>query len=117
MFVKAYELLVHTPQDKLPLAMRLFNKCATEVCEGQQYDMDFEVRDNVSIPEYIEMIRLKTAVLLGFSLSFGAMLSGASEEDYTALKEFGDNVGVGFQLQDDLLDTFGTQAAVGKTNA
>lgn len=115
MFVKAYELLVHTPADKLPIAMRLFNTCAQEVCEGQQYDMDFEIRDDVTIEEYIEMIRLKTAVLLGFSLSFGALLAGASEADYTALKQFGDHVGIGFQLQDDLLDAFGTQAAVGKT--
>lgn len=115
MFVKAYDLLAFTTPEKLPLALRLFNKCATEVCEGQQYDMDFETRDDVTIPEYIEMIRLKTAVLLGFSLSYGAILGDASEEDYNALKEFGEQIGIGFQLQDDYLDAFGTQAAVGKT--
>lgn len=115
MFVKAYDLLAFTSPEKLPLALRLFNKCATEVCEGQQFDMDFETRDDVTIPEYIEMIRLKTAVLLGFSLSLGSILADASEQDYTALKEFGEQIGIGFQLQDDYLDAFGEQAAVGKT--
>ena len=115
MFVKAYELLAHTPKEQLPLVLRLFNTCAQEVCEGQQYDMDFETRDDVTIPEYIEMIRLKTAVLLGYSLALGAILGGSTEKDYLALQKFGEYIGIGFQLQDDLLDTFGKTAAVGKT--
>jgi len=115
MFVKAYELLAHTPKEHLPLALRLFNTCAKEVCEGQQYDMDFETRDDVTIPEYLEMIRLKTAVLLGYSLALGAILGGSTEKDYKALQKFGEYIGIGFQLQDDLLDTFGKTAAVGKT--
>lgn len=115
MMVKAYELLSHVEKDKLRKSLQDFNKCAVEVCEGQQYDMDFETRADVQIEEYIEMIRLKTAVLLGFSLSFGAFLGNAPEKDVEALKQFGDNIGIGFQLQDDLLDTFGKEAAVGKT--
>lgn len=114
-FVIAYQLLAHCEAKKLPEALRLFNICATEVCQGQQYDMDFEAREDVSIPEYLEMIRLKTAVLLGFSLSLGALLADAPQEDVNALKEFGELIGIGFQLQDDYLDAFGTQAAVGKT--
>ena len=115
MLVKAYDLLAETEVSKLTKSLLLFNTCAREVCEGQQYDMDFETRSDVSIPEYIEMIRLKTAVLLGFSLSFGAFLCGASEDDRLALKEFGEQIGIGFQLQDDYLDAFGAKAAVGKT--
>jgi len=115
MMVKAYELLLKIPQDKLSVCLEKFNQIALEVCEGQQLDMDFEVLGNVSIDEYLEMIRLKTAVLLGFSLSLGARLGGASEKDVEALKQFGDTIGVGFQLQDDLLDAFGHQAEVGKT--
>jgi geranylgeranyl diphosphate synthase, type II len=115
MMVKAYELLLNVEQNKLAGAIQKFNLTAVEVCEGQQYDMDFETRDNVSIEEYIEMIRLKTAVLLGFSLSFGAYLANAPVKDQEALKQFGDLIGIGFQLQDDYLDTFGAQAEVGKT--
>ena len=114
MLVKAYELLASVGAEKLPEALRLFNKCATEVCEGQQYDMDFETRTDVSKEEYLHMIKLKTAVLLGFSLRLGAIIGGASEEDAVLLEEFGVKVGIGFQLKDDLLDVFGDQEKVGK---
>ncbi len=115
MLVKAYELLLNIETDKLAQSIKNFNQVAVEVCEGQQLDMDFESRNDVKIEEYIEMIRLKTAVLLGFSLSFGAYLADAPAPDVVSLKQFGDLIGIGFQLQDDLLDTFGEQAEVGKT--
>lgn len=114
MFVKAYETLAKIDPQYLPEALRLFNQCSVEVCEGQQLDMDFETRDNVSVDEYIEMIRLKTAVLLGFSLRLGALIAGANEEDQVLLENFGQKIGIGFQLKDDLLDVFGEQAKVGK---
>jgi geranylgeranyl diphosphate synthase type II len=115
MMVKAYQLLSKVSENKLFISLERFNQTAIEVCEGQQLDMDFETRNNVTIEEYIEMIRLKTAVLLGFSLSFGAILADASQKDVDTLKQFGDNIGIGFQLQDDLLDAFGKEAEVGKT--
>lgn len=114
MFVKAYETLSQIEPQYLPEALRLFNKCSVEVCEGQQLDMDFETRNNVTVDEYIEMIRLKTAVLLGFSLRLGALIAGANEEQQLLLENFGQKIGIGFQLKDDLLDVFGEQAKVGK---
>ncbi len=114
MFVKAYETLAQIDSKYLPEALRLFNKCSVEVCEGQQLDMDFETRNNVSVDEYIEMIRLKTAVLLGFSLRLGALIAGADEEQQLLLENFGQKIGIAFQLKDDLLDVFGEQAKVGK---
>ena len=92
----------------------LFSRTALEVCEGQQYDMDFEERDDVSTEAYLEMIRLKTAVLLGCALQLGAMSGGASEADQEALYAFGINLGMAFQLQDDYLDAFGDPAVFGK---
>ena len=114
MLVRAYDLLLHTSPDLLPETIKCFNKCAAEVCEGQQIDMNFESRDDVHEEEYLEMIRLKTAVLLGFSLEFGAILAGAGMEDRRALREFGTLAGIGFQLKDDLLDVYGDEAKVGK---
>ncbi|WMJ71781.1 polyprenyl synthetase family protein [Cytophagaceae bacterium ABcell3] len=114
MFVKAYDLLLEADKEHLPEAIRLFNKCAAEVCEGQQHDMNFESREMVSEEEYLHMIKLKTAVLLGFSLRLGALLSGASKKDAELLEEAGINIGLGFQLKDDLLDVFGEQNKVGK---
>ena len=98
----------------LPEIIKLFNKGASEVCEGQQLDMIFEDRDVVSEDEYIEMIRLKTAVLLGMSLQLGALLAGASQQDQQAICEFGVNIGIGFQLKDDLLDVYADQEKFGK---
>jgi geranylgeranyl diphosphate synthase type II len=107
MMVKAYELLVHVDPQYLPRALELFNTCAIEVCEGQQMDMNFETQDQVHIDEYLEMIRLKTAVLLGFSLELGGLLAGAGGQEQQRLNEFGIDLGMSFQLMDDHLDTFG----------
>ncbi|SFG67189.1 polyprenyl synthetase family protein [Pontibacter chinhatensis] len=114
MLVRAYELLLNVEPEKLPLVLRLFSRTASEVCEGQQLDMTFERREQVSIPEYIHMITLKTAVLVGFSLELGAILQGAPQADAEHLKAFGDNVGIAFQLRDDLLDVYGDKAKFGK---
>jgi geranylgeranyl diphosphate synthase, type II len=114
MLVKAYQLLLGVEQDKLARVLHLFSNTAAEVCEGQQLDMNFEHRDAVSIKEYIHMISLKTAVLLGFSLELGAVLQGASDNDAGHLKLFGDNIGIAFQLRDDLLDVYGDKAKFGK---
>lgn len=115
MLVRAYEqLLKYCPQDKLPLVLKKFNKCAAEVCEGQQHDMNFEKQSIVSEAEYIDMIRQKTAVLLGFSLEYGGILANADEKDVETLYQMGVNVGIGFQLMDDLLDVYADQAKFGK---
>jgi geranylgeranyl diphosphate synthase, type II len=107
MMVKAYELLSHVPKDMLPTILTKFNTCAQEVCEGQQKDMDFEKLPSVTVDEYLDMIRQKTAVLLGFSLEMGAILAGAPKEESDKLYEVGVNLGLAFQLQDDLLDLYG----------
>ena len=114
MLVQVYDMLSGLPPEKLKEVLPAFNKTAREVCEGQQLDMNFEKRSTVHEKEYIEMIRLKTAVLLGFSLQFGAMLADAPKADQQALYKFGTAVGIGFQLKDDLLDVFGDQEKFGK---
>lgn len=114
MLVKVYDMFLSLPGDQLKEVLTLFNKTASEVCEGQQMDMDFEAMKKVSEKQYLEMIRLKTAVLLGFSLELGAILAGAPEKDRKALYEFGVNIGVGFQLMDDLLDVYADQKKFGK---
>jgi geranylgeranyl diphosphate synthase type II len=114
MLIRAYDLLLDTTPALLPEVMRLFNKTAAEVCEGQQFDMNFETYQTVHEDEYIEMIRLKTAVLLGMALQLGAVLAGAEKGDAQKLYDFGVNIGVGFQLKDDLLDVFADQAKFGK---
>ncbi|GAA0880317.1 polyprenyl synthetase family protein [Algoriphagus jejuensis] len=114
MLIRAYDLLLGTASESLPEVMRLFNKTAAEVCEGQQYDMNFEKYETVHEDEYLNMIRLKTAVLLGLALQLGAILAGAEKEDGQRLYDFGVNIGVGFQLKDDLLDIFADQAKFGK---
>ena len=113
-FVKAYELLVKAPSGDLREIITAFNNCALGVCEGQQLDMNFESLQTVTETEYIGMIRLKTAILLGFSLKLGAMLAEASEKHADLLYDFGCNVGIGFQLMDDLLDVYGDQEKFGK---
>jgi geranylgeranyl diphosphate synthase type II len=115
MLILVYEelLKIQDPVQKANV-LNLFTQTAKEVCEGQQYDIDFENRDDVSIEDYILMIKLKTAVLLACALKIGAMLGGASEEDAQYLYDFGINIGISFQIQDDLLDTYGEQARVGK---
>lgn len=114
MLIEAYKLLAGVPADKLPKAMQLFNKMATEICEGQQYDVDFEQMEEVAIEDYLMMIRLKTAVLLGTALRMGAYIAGAKEEEQEALYGFGINIGMAFQIQDDILDVWGDPVTFGK---
>lgn len=114
MLVKVYDLFLDLDGDVLKEVLRIFNQCAAEVCEGQQWDMEFETKTKVTEAQYIEMIRLKTAVLLGFSLELGALLANANSEERKALKEFGTNIGIGFQLKDDLLDVYADKNKFGK---
>jgi geranylgeranyl diphosphate synthase type II len=114
MLIEAYKLLSQVPANKLPQALNLFNQTATEVCEGQQYDVDFEQEDHVEIDDYLKMIRLKTAVLLGAALQMGALIAGASQAEQEALYQFGINIGLAFQIQDDILDVWGDPATFGK---
>jgi geranylgeranyl diphosphate synthase, type II len=114
MLVRVYDLFLSLEDKKLKEVLRIFNQCAAEVCEGQQWDMEFETKKKVTEAQYIEMIRLKTAVLLGFGLELGALLADASMEDRKALREFGINIGIGFQLKDDLLDVYADKKKFGK---
>jgi len=115
MFILAYKYLAQTDSTILPEIIEIFNKAALEVCEGQQYDMNFETAKNISIPDYLNMIRLKTAVLLGASLMIGAVIGGAkNQEDKKNIYSFGENIGLAFQLKDDLLDVFGNEKKFGK---
>lgn len=114
MLIVAYEYLNKICTELLPRTLTLFNKTAKEVCEGQQMDMDFETTSNVKLGDYIEMIRLKTSVLLAASFAIGAILGDASQKDCDLLYEFGLNLGIGFQLQDDYLDAFGDSKKFGK---
>lgn len=114
LFVKAYELLTQQPTGDLRFLIEIFNRTAIEVCEGQQLDMDFESRKDVSVDEYIEMIRLKTSVLLGCALEFGAVTSNASKEDCAHIYDFGVNIGLAFQIQDDILDLYADPEKFGK---
>jgi len=114
MLIEAYKLLSGVPTDKLPKVLQLFNKMATEICEGQQYDVDFESQEQVTIDEYLKMIRLKTSVLLANALQIGAYIAGADEQAQEALYEFGINIGLAFQIQDDILDVWGDPKTFGK---
>ncbi len=114
MMVRAYDLLLDVDKDKLADVLKAFNHCAAEVCEGQQWDMNYESRSTVSEEEYLRMIRQKTAVLLGFSLQLGGMLADAPADDCQLLHDFGVNIGTSFQLKDDLLDVYAEQAKFGK---
>ena len=114
MLIEAYHLLEGVPQQYLPQLLKLFTKTATEICEGQQYDVDFEQRDDVQINDYIEMIRLKTSVLLAAALQGGAIIGGATEAQQQALYNYGIHLGLAFQIQDDLLDCFGNPETFGK---
>ncbi|MGC3943307.1 MAG: polyprenyl synthetase family protein [Chryseolinea sp.] len=114
MLVKVYDMLLSLDPMLLPKVLAAFNRCASQVCEGQQWDMEFERQLKVSEADYINMIRLKTSVLIGFSLELGGMLAGASDSDCRALRMFGTNIGIGFQLQDDYLDAYADPSKFGK---
>lgn len=114
MLIEAYKEIAKIESAYLPEVLELFSVTATEICCGQQYDMEFEQRMDVSISEYLEMIRLKTAVLLACALKEGAIVGGASKADAESLYDFGINVGLGFQLKDDLLDVYGDSESFGK---
>ena len=114
MFAQSYEYLNKVSAGQVQKIFQLFNKTAKEVCEGQQLDMDFEKKENVRLDEYLNMITLKTSVLLAASLQLGAVLGGAGEGNQNHLYEFGKNLGIAFQVQDDYLDAFGDPQKFGK---
>lgn len=114
MNILAWRYFLKTSHPHLHEILQVFEKTSMEICEGQQYDMDFEERNDVSIKEYLEMIRLKTAVLIGCALKIGALYGNASDNDMELLYNFGINIGLAFQLRDDLLDAYGDIATFGK---
>ena len=114
MLILAYRLMAQCPADKLPQVLGIFTETTMEICEGQQWDMEFEKRMDVKVDEYVEMIRLKTSVLLAAALKIGACLAGAPEEDARKLYDFGMKMGLAFQLQDDWLDVYGDPKVFGK---
>ncbi|QQL50930.1 polyprenyl synthetase family protein [Mucilaginibacter ginkgonis] len=114
MLVEGYKLMMQVDDRILRPVMEIFNTTATAVCEGQQIDMQFEEQDNVVIGDYLEMIRLKTAVVLGGALKIGALIGGADKQDADLLYRFGEQLGIAFQLQDDILDVYGDPEKFGK---
>ena len=114
MLINAYQLFENYEGDVFRKLAQLFSKTAIEVCEGQQYDVDFETRDDVTIPEYLKMIEYKTAVLVGAAMKMGAIIANVSQEEQNNIYEFGKNLGIAFQLQDDYLDAFGDPKTFGK---
>ena len=114
MLVQAYQLMAEVDNTIVKQVLAVFSKAAIEVCEGQQWDMDFETQSDVSIPDYLKMIEYKTAVLLGAALQIGGITAGASKEEQNHLYAFGRDLGIAFQLKDDLLDAFGDAETFGK---
>jgi len=114
MLIMAYQLFENYDSETFQKLVKLFSKTALEVCEGQQYDIDFEERNDVTIEEYLKMIELKTSVLIGCALKMGAIVANASENDQDYIYEFGKNLGIAFQLQDDYLDAFADPKTFGK---
>ena len=114
MLIMAYQLFENYEAETFQALAKLFSKTAIEVCEGQQYDVDFETRNDVTIPEYLKMIEYKTAVLVGAAMKMGAIVAKASKNDQKSIYEFGKNLGIAFQLQDDFLDAFGNPETFGK---
>ena len=114
MLILSYHLIAQAPEDKLAAVLNEFNKMTLEICEGQQYDIEFETQSDVKAESYLHMISLKTAALLASSMKIGAILAGASDEDINHIYDFGLNVGLAFQLQDDYLDVYGDTKVFGK---
>lgn len=114
MLILSYRLMSDCPKDKLHEVLRVFTETTMEICEGQQWDMEFETRLDVTVDEYIEMIRLKTSVLLAAALKIGALMADASQADAEMLYDFGIKMGLAFQLQDDYLDIYGNPEVFGK---
>ena len=114
MLIKAYQALEEYEYPLFLKLIKLLNKTALKVCEGQQYDIDFEEKEDVNQNDYLEMIRLKTAVLIGCALKMGALIADASEDDLEAIYEFGELLGIAFQIQDDYLDVYGDSISFGK---
>lgn len=114
MLILAYQLFENYKPETFQSLAKLFSKTALEVCEGQQYDIDFETRDDVTIAEYLKMIEYKTAVLVGAAMKMGAIVAEATDEDQNTIYQFGKNLGIAFQLQDDYLDAFGDPKTFGK---
>lgn len=114
MLILSYQLMADCPNEKLKEVLEVFTRTTMEICEGQQWDMEFETRSDVTVNEYVEMIRLKTSVLLAAALKIGAYLANAPEEDANQLYEFGQKMGLAFQLQDDYLDVYGDPKVFGK---
>ena len=114
MSIESYKLLAKAPASVLPKALELFSTTAAEVCEGQQYDMDFENEENVPMEDYLKMIGLKTAVLIACSAKLGALIAGASEDECNLLYKYGYDLGLAFQIADDWLDTYADPKVFGK---
>ena len=114
MLIEAYKLLSNVPADKLPQVLKWFNEMATGICEGQQYDVDFEHMSQVTIEDYMKMIELKTSVLLANAMRIGGYIAGADETQQKALYQFGLHIGLAFQIQDDILDVYGDPKTFGK---
>ena len=114
MLIEADKLLSNVPADKLPQVLKWFNEMATGICEGQQYDMDFEHMSQVTIADYMKMIELKTSVLLANAMRIGGYIAGADETQQKALYQFGLHIGLAFQIQDDILDVYGDPKTFGK---
>jgi geranylgeranyl diphosphate synthase type II len=114
MLIEAYKQLSNVPESKLPQVLRWFNEMATGICEGQQYDMDFEHRSEVRIEDYMKMIELKTSVLLAYAMKIGGYIAGATSQQQEALYAYGLHIGLAFQIQDDILDVYGDPKTFGK---
>jgi geranylgeranyl diphosphate synthase type II len=114
MMIQAYDLLIRNQEDKAASLLKVFNKVALEVCEGQQYDVNFETGKNISQEDYLNMIRLKTSVLLGAALELGVVVANAPEADRKHLYDFGVKLGIAFQIKDDVLDVYGDPEKFGK---
>ena len=116
MMILVYQQILKLPADNIKEVMEMINKTALQVCEGQQLDMDFENHLDISLEQYLQMIKLKTAVLIAASLALGAIISRTSESDIKNIYDFGINLGLAFQIQDDYFDTFGNYETFGKKN-